>query len=149
MAGGEVVVCAADLLFELTYFLRKEFYGAAAFGADHVVMTAAIVLMFVAGDAVVEGNDARKTALGKQFERAVDRGVTDAGVFLLNEAVQFVGGEVIAGLQEGAENRVALASLFQADILEMAMEDVLSFANHLAGDGGLIVDTFLQHWRAG
>jgi hypothetical protein len=27
----------------------------------------------------------------------------------------------------------------------MAVQDVLGFADHLAGDGGLIIDAFLQH----
>jgi hypothetical protein len=53
VAGGEVVVFVADLLFEATDFLGKEFHRAAALGADHVVMAAAIVLVLVAGDAVV------------------------------------------------------------------------------------------------
>jgi hypothetical protein len=35
----------------------------------------------------------------------------------------------------------------------MAVKDVLGFAYHLAGDGGLIIDTLLEHgeadWKSG
>ena len=47
---------AADLLLKTIDFGREEFDGASTGRADHVVMTAAIVLMLVAGDAVVKGD---------------------------------------------------------------------------------------------
>jgi hypothetical protein len=52
---------------------------------------------------------------------------------------------MVAGLEKGAENRIALAGLLQPDALEMAVQDVLSFANHLTRDRGLIIDALLQH----
>jgi hypothetical protein len=119
VAGGGVVVPAADFLLQLVHFARKKFHRTAALGADHVVMAAPVVLVLVAGDAVVEGDFAGQSALGQQFERAVDRGVADAGVFFLHQAVQFVGGEMVAGFQKGAQNGVALRGLLQADALEM------------------------------
>ena len=70
VARGEVVVSASDLLLELADFLRKEFDGAAAFGADHVVMAAAVVLMLVAGNAVVEGDLTGESALGEKISSA-------------------------------------------------------------------------------
>jgi hypothetical protein len=139
------MVFATNFLLQFTYLLRKEFDGAAAFGADHMVVAATIVLMLVAGNAIVERYDTREATLGEQLQGAVDRGVTDAGIFSLNEAVQFVGREVIACLEKGTKNGVALGGLLQADVPEVAMEDVLGLADHLAGEGGLIVDTFLQH----
>ena len=145
MAGGDVVVFASDLAFELAYFLREKFHGTAAVGADHVVMAAAIVLVFVSSDAVVKGDFAGESALGEEFQRPIDGGVTDAGVFLLDEAVEFVGGEVVAGLEERAKNGVALGGLFESDAFEVTMEDVLRLADHLARDGGLVVDALLEH----
>ena len=108
-------------------------------------MTATVVLVLVAGDAVVEGDFTGQAALRQQFQRAVDGGVADAGIFFLHQAVEFVGGEVIAGFEEGVQNGVALGGLFQANGLLVAVKDLLGFADHLAGDGGLIIDALLQH----
>ena len=56
MSGGQVMIFAADLLLQLADFGRKELDRTAAIRANHVVMAATVVLMLVAGDAVVEGN---------------------------------------------------------------------------------------------
>ncbi len=106
-------------------------------------MAAPVVLVLVTGDAVVEGDFAGQSALGEQLERAVNRGVADDGVFFLHQAVQFVGGEMIASFQKGAQNGVALRGLLQANPLEMLVENALRFAHHLRGDGGLVVDALL------
>jgi hypothetical protein len=145
MAGGEVVVFAADFLFEPVDFLRKEFHRTAALGANHVMVAAAIVLMFEAGNAVMKGDFAGQSAFGEQFERAVDGGVSDAGVLFLHQAMEFVGGEMVAGFEKGPQDGVALLGLLQADVFEVAMQDLLGLAHHLARDCGLIVDAFLQH----
>jgi hypothetical protein len=92
VAGGQVAILAADLLFELANFLGKKFHRAAAAGADHVVMAAAVVLVLVTSNAVVEGNLAGQSAFRQQLQRAVNRGVSDAGIFFLYQAVKFVGG---------------------------------------------------------
>jgi hypothetical protein len=62
VAGGDVVVFAADLLLQLADFRGKKFDRTAALRADHVVVAAAVVLMLVAGDAVVEGDFAGQAA---------------------------------------------------------------------------------------
>ena len=142
-------MAAADFLFELIDFTGKEFHGTAALGADHVVMAAAIVLVLVAGDTVVEGDFAGQAALREQLESAVNSGVADASVFLLHQAVQLVGGKVIAGFEKGAEDSIALRGLFEADTLEMLVKNALSFPDHLQGDGGLVIDALLQHELSG
>src|ERR1700733_10398672 len=141
----EVVILAADFLLKLADFLRKKFDRAAAIGADHMVMAAAVVLVFIAGNTVMEGDFAGQAALRQQFQRAVDGGVADAGIFFLHQAVQFVGGEMVAGFKKSMENGVALRRLLQANRLQMAMKNLLRLADHLAGDGGLIIDALLQH----
>ena len=145
VARGEVVVSASDLLLELADFLRKEFHRAAAFGADHVVMAAAVVLMLVAGNAVVEGDLTGESALGEKLQRAINGGVADAGVFFLHEAVEFVGGEMVASFEERAQDGVALRGLLQPHAFQMTMQDILGFPHHLAGERRLIVNAFLQH----
>ena len=108
-------------------------------------MAAPVVLVFVPSDAVVESDLAGQAALRQQFQRAVDGGVTDASILLLHQAVEFVGGEVVAGFKESVQNGITLRRLFQANGLQVAVKDLLGFADHLAGDGGLIIDTLLQH----
>jgi hypothetical protein len=56
------MIFAADLLLQLADFRRKELDRTAAIGANHVVMVATVVLMLVAGDAVMESNFAGQAA---------------------------------------------------------------------------------------
>jgi len=144
VAGGAVVVAAADVFFEFPDFVGKEFDRAAAIGADHVVVAAAIVLVLVARDAVVEGDFAGKVALGEQLQGAIDGGVADPGIFLFNQAMELVGGEVLAGLEEGLQDRIALGGVLQANTLQVLVQDALRFADHLGGDGGLVVNALVQ-----
>ena len=145
VASGGVVVFVSDFLFELADLLGKKFDGTAASSANHVVMAAAVVLVLVAGNAVVERDFTGQAAFGEQFQGAVNRGVADARIFFLHQAVKLVGGKMVARLKERMQNHVALRGLLQANSLQMAVQDLLGFANHLAGDGGLIIDAFLQH----
>jgi len=145
VARSEVVILLADFLFQLIDFLRKEFHRTTALSADHVVMAAAIVLVLVAGDAIVKGDFARQPAFGQQFEGTVHGGIADADVLLLYQPMQFVGGKMVASLEEGAEDGVALRRLLQAHAFEVLMEDSLGLADHLARDRGLVIDALLQH----
>ena len=67
MPGGLIVMLSPDFLLQFVDLGRKEFYGTAAFRADHVMMTAAIMLVLKAGYTVVESNFAGKSTLCKQF----------------------------------------------------------------------------------
>ena len=145
VAGCQVMIFAANLLLEFADFLGEEFDGTPATGADHVVMAAPVVLVFVTRNAVVEGDLAGQAALGQQLQRAVDGSKPDASVFFLDQAVKFVGGKMIAGLDKSAQDGIALCRLFQPDALQVAMKDLLGFADHLARDGGLIIDALLKH----
>ena len=63
----------------------------------------------------------------------------------LNQAMEFVGREMVAGFQKRAQDGVALSRLLQADSFQMAVEDVLRLADHLGRDCRLVIDAFLQH----
>jgi len=63
MACGLIVMFAADLLFQSVHFGREKLDGASAIGTDHVVMTAAVVLMLVARNAIMKSNCAGQTTL--------------------------------------------------------------------------------------
>jgi hypothetical protein len=143
VAGGAVVVAAADVFFEFPDFVGKEFDRAAAIGADHVVVAAAIVLVLITRDAVVEGDFTGEVALGEQLQGAVDGGVADPGIFLFHETMELVRGEVLTGLQKRLQDRVALGRVLQADTLEVLVQDTLRFADHLGGDGGLVVNALV------
>ena len=82
-----------------------------------MVMAAAVVLVLVARDAVMKGDFAGQSALGQKLERAIDGRVADAGVLFLHQAVQFVGGKMVAGFEECPEDGIALRRLLQADAL--------------------------------
>jgi hypothetical protein len=145
VSSGEVAVPAANFLLELADFRGEELDGTATISANHVVVAAAVVLVLVAGNTVVEGDFAGQAALCQQLQRAVDGGVADARIFFLHQAVEFFGREMVAGFEEGVKNGVTLRRLFQADGPQVAVKDFLGFADHLAGDGGLIIDSLLQH----
>jgi len=59
--------------------------------------------------------------------------------------MQFIDGKMFAGFEEGSKDGVALPSLLQANPLEMLKKDAFGFADILARDGQLIVDSLLQH----
>src|ERR1035441_2934499 len=143
MAGGQVMVLASDLSFDFSYLGREEFHRGAAFRAHHVVMAAAVVLMFEARNAVMKSDFAGQSATSQELQRPVDGGKADACVFFLDEAVQFVGGEMLASFEKRAENRVALPGLLQAYAAEMLQKNSLGFADALARDAGLIVNSLL------
>jgi|HubBroStandDraft_4_1064222.scaffolds.fasta_scaffold00916_5 hypothetical protein len=145
VAGGCVVVSVSDLLLQTVNLRREKFYRTAAPGADHVMVAAAVVLMLVAGYAIMKSDFAGQAAFRQQFQGPVNRGETDASIFFLHQPVQFVGGEVLAGFEEGSQDGVALRRMFQADTLEMLIQNLLRFTNHLGRDAGLVVDTLLQH----
>src|SRR5208283_1360736 len=100
-------------------------------------MVAPLILMLVAGDAVVKGHFAGQSALGQQLQGAIDRGEADALVLLPDRAVELVGREVVASIQKGAQDGVPLVCVLKTNTLEMVVEDGLSFAHHFPRNRGL------------
>jgi hypothetical protein len=145
MSSGDVMMLASDLLLEFADFRREKFDRSAALRAHHVVMAAAIVLMLVAGDSVVERHFAGQSAICKQLQRAINGSESDVPVFFLDQLRKFVGRKVLAGFEKRAENRAALLRLLQAHPPQMPQEDALGLAHVFGRDAWLIVDSFLQH----
>src|SRR5512146_1166065 len=135
-----------NLVFQLLDLRRKELHRGSAPGTNHVMVVASIVLVLVARNTVVKRDLAGESALGEQLESAVHGGESDLRILLLHQPVKFVGREVIASLQERAQDRIALASMFQPDSLEMVVENAFRLADHLVRDVGYIVDSFRKHW---
>jgi len=65
MSSGYKMMFAADLLFELSHFRREKFHRRPALSTHHVVMTAPVVLMFIAGDAIMKRDFACQPAVGQ------------------------------------------------------------------------------------
>jgi hypothetical protein len=139
------VVSVSNLLLETIDLGREKFYRTATPGADHVMVAAAVVLVLVAGNSIMKSDFAGQTAFRQQFQGAVNCGETDAGIFLLHQSVQFVSREVLSGFEESSQDSVALRSMFQADPLQMPMQNLLRLTDHLGGDAGLVVNALLQH----
>lgn len=139
------MVLVSNLLLDFSDFFREKFHRSAALGAHHVVMTAAVVLMLIARDAVVKGDFAGQATTREKLQRAVHGGETDAGVGLFDQAVQFVGGKMFASFEERPQNGAALFGLFEANAFEMLQENSFGLADVLRRDGRVIVDSFLQH----
>ena len=84
VAGGDVTMFVSDLPLDHSDFLREEFDRGAALGTYHVVMTAAVVLVFITRDAVVKCNFTGQAATGQKLQRPVDGRETDARVGFLD-----------------------------------------------------------------
>src|SRR5271169_6627612 len=84
VAGGRIVVFASDLLLQAVNLGREKLHRTAAGSTNHVMVAAAVVLVLVAGDAVMKRDFTGQTAFGQQFQGAVNGGETDAGIFLLH-----------------------------------------------------------------
>ena len=145
VTGGNVAVLAADFLLDLSNLLREKFDRGAALGTNHVVMTAAIVLVFVARYAVMKSHFAGQSTTRQQLQRPIDSSEADARIGFFDQPMQFVDGEMFARFQESPKNRAALSSLLQADALKMLQENAFRFADVFPRDNFLIVDSFLQH----
>src|SRR5271167_1138385 len=95
-------------------------------------MATTVVLVLVASDAVVESDFAGEAAASEEFEGAVDRREADACIFLLHEAMEFVGGEMLARLKKCPQDGISLRGLLQADAAQMLEKDRLRLADTLA-----------------
>jgi hypothetical protein len=144
---GCVLVSAPDLLLQLTHFLGEKFDRTAALRADHVMVAPPVVLMLVARNAIMERDFAGQSAFRQQLKRAIDGGETNAGVFFMHQAMQFVGRKMISGFEKRPQDGVTLRRLLEADPLEMAVQNILRLAHHLAGNRGLVINALLQHGR--
>src|SRR5690349_7678007 len=59
--------------------------------------------------------------------------------------MQFISGQMFPGFKKGPQDRIALLRLFEPNPLQVLSQNVLSLADHGSRDGGLIVNSFLQH----
>src|ERR1043166_6326262 len=103
------------------------------------MVIASVVYRFIAGDAVIEGYLAGQPAFRQHLQRAIYGGETNGVVLLLDQPIEFVGREVIASIQKGAEDDVALGSLLQSNASQMVLKDGLGLAHVFARDRRMII----------
>ena len=95
------MVLAPDFLLQAVNLRGEEFDRAAALGADHVMMAAAVVLVLVARDPVVKGNLTSQSAFGQQLQRSINGRKPNTWIALPHQLMELFGGKMLMGLQEG------------------------------------------------
>src|SRR2546425_5353551 len=114
---------ATDAVLEALQLLARELDDLAAALADDVVVVLALALdRLEARLAVVEVALGSEPDLLEQLERAVDGGVADAGVHLLDRRVELLDGEVPRGAEEHARDVVPLGGRFETPLAQRLLE---------------------------
>ena len=132
MRGFEAVLGGNRFLngFEL---FGEEFDGLAAIGADQVVVMRVLVVVLVARAPVAEAHGARQSRIGQNLERAIDGGLTDFGVFFLDQPVEVFARQMFFGAEEDIEDEIALRRALETRALDVAMKNFLLFSHNLRG----------------
>src|SRR6266516_1807340 len=114
---------ATDAVLEALQLLARELDDLAATLADDVVVVLALALdRLEARLTVVEVALGSEPDLLEQLERAVDGGVADAWVHLLDRRVELLDGEVPRGAEEHARDVVPLGGRFETPLAQRLLE---------------------------
>jgi len=111
------------------------------------MMTATVVLVLKAGNAIVKSNLAGQSTFRQQLQGTVHRRKSDSRIFFPDQPIQLISGEVLAGFKEGSQDVVPLLGVLQANPLKVTVQNFFRLAHHLARNRGLVVNTLLQHGR--
>jgi hypothetical protein len=131
VASGEVLVFMPDLALDTLDLTGEEFDRTPALRAYHVMVIATIVLVLIASNAIIERDFTGQSALGKKLQRAIDSSKADALVFLADKAKKLVCREMVASIQKGTQDDVALARVLQANSAKVTMKDAFRLTHHL------------------
>lgn len=107
------------------------------------MMAPAIKLVFVAGHSIVKSNLAGQAAFCQQLQCAVDGGKSDFWVFLPGQAKKLVSRKMVAGLQESAEDGIALVRMLQAHTSQVLVKNLLGFTHGFACGRRMVVNSSL------
>jgi hypothetical protein len=122
-------VLGGDLVLQRLQLSRKEFNYSATLRTDHVIVVLVLVVVLVVSDAVAKADLARESGLSQQFERAINRGLPDAWIFLLYEPVEVLAGKMLLGAQKHIQNQVSLRSAFEPLLLDVLEKNFLLFSH--------------------
>jgi hypothetical protein len=142
--GCHVMKFLSNTTFDLLNLGREELDRIAARRADHVVMVASIHVMLEPGYAVAKLNFFRQAALNKEFKRAIDGGIADSGLLLLNQVMQFFSGKVIAGCKEDPQNCVPLRTPLESKLGQVIVQNPLC-GRDVVENAGPGIYSFLWH----
>lgn len=134
VARGFVMMLAPDFLFQPIHFGGKELDRTAASRAHHVMVTTSIVLMFITSDPVMKRNFARQSTLCQEFQRAIDRGKSDARIALAYQLMELLSRKMLVRLKKREQDRIALLGLLKPHPFEVLMETILCLAQRFARD---------------
>jgi hypothetical protein len=81
---------ASDPTLHFFQLRREEFNRIAARCAHHMMMSAAVQALLVTHHSIAKIDLESQSTLAQELERSIDRRVTDAGIFLLNEEMEFL-----------------------------------------------------------
>ena len=122
-------IAVRNLILGFLDHLALEFDDRTALQADEMIVV--FVFQFVAHDAIIEVPLLCKTGFDEELHGAIHRRVPDAGMILPNPAVDLFARRVALGRQKHIENRIPLARMFEALLLQKTGESVLfDFVGH-------------------
>ena len=133
MLGHLETVPGSHSVLDCFQFGREELDDAATLGTDHVVVVLMFVIMFVVGDAIAKANFAREPCFRQQLQGAIDRCLSDARVFLSDQAVKVFAGQVGFRAKEHVEDEFPLRRPLESLLLNMFEKNFLFFS-HWLGD---------------
>jgi hypothetical protein len=110
-------------------FGGKELYDLAATDTDHVVVVLMLVIMLVVSAPVSEAHFSRQSGFGEELERAVNGGLADGLVFLLDQPVEVFARDVLFRAKKDIQDEVALRRAFQPRTLQVFQEYSLFFGH--------------------
>jgi hypothetical protein len=124
-----------------------EFDDFATLHADHVVVMLVLVIVLVMRAPVAKADLARQSRLGQEFERAINCGLADTGVFRLHKPIEVFAGQMFFGSQKDIQNKVALRRSLQARLLDVLEKYFLLFSHKIplsvVNPSGLRFETIL------
>lgn len=123
------MVLGRQLILKRFKFGRKEFDDATALGTDHVIMMLMLVIVFVVSEPIAKANLARQPGFREELQRAIHRGLTDAGVFFFDQTIEIFTREVLLHTQKRVQNEVALGRPLEPLFLNMLEKNFLFFSH--------------------
>lgn len=129
MLGNLKTVLGRQLILKRFQFGGKEFDDATTFGTNHVIVMLMLVIVFVVSAPVAKADLAGQPCFRQEFQRAIDRGLSDARVFLLDQAIKVFAGKMLFRAQEHVENQVALGRALEPLLLNMFEKNFLLFSH--------------------
>lgn len=131
MLGHLETVPGGHSVLDCFQFSREELDDPATLRTDHVVVVLVFVIVFVVGDAIAKANFAREPCFRQELQRAIDSGLSDARVFLPDQAVKVFAGKVFFRAQKHIEDEFPLRRALQSLLLDMFEKNFLLFSHGL------------------